>query len=88
MLFTDIQHIKRYLISVFYQLRNLLPRHVFRRHLMQLALMDAIDAQAICWFCSPGASDPNIQGINFNNHQSLLKRPGRLAQTVSAQAQA
>jgi len=83
MLFTDIPHIKRYLICVFHQLRNLLPLHVFRRHLMQLALMDAIDAQAICWFCSPEANDPNIQGINFNNHQPLLKRPSRLAQTVS-----
>jgi len=42
---------------------------------MQLSLMDVIDAHAFCWFCSPGASDSNIQGINFNNHQSLSTRP-------------
>jgi|GEM_PF-465248 len=43
---------------------------------MQLAfMMDVINTHAIDWFCSSGASDSIIQGINFNNHQPLLKRP-------------
>lgn len=77
-----VVRLKLFSLLVLFQLRDLSPRYAFGRCLMQLALMDAIQAHALCRLGITGASESNIQGINFNNHQPLLKRPRTITDRI------